>query len=71
MADPDKNWFIVNRVFPQRSPLSPTLYNVFMDEFAEGVGAVPSDVLDIPAVLFADDVLLTAKRHRDSSRFRI
>ncbi len=32
-----------------------------MDEFAERVAAVPMDVSDVPAVLFADDVLLTAK----------
>ncbi len=32
-----------------------------MDEFAERVAAVPMDVSKVPAVQFADDVLLTAK----------
>ncbi len=31
-----------------------------MDEFAESVSGVPKEVADVPAVLFADDVLLTA-----------
>ncbi len=30
-------------------------------EFAERVSAIPREVADVPAVLFADDVLLTAK----------
>ncbi len=37
------------------------LYNLFMDEFAERVSAIPAHMSDIPAVLFADDVLLSAK----------
>ncbi len=32
-----------------------------MDEFAERVGAAQTDMSDIPAVLFADGMLLTAK----------
>ncbi len=32
-----------------------------MDEFAERVSGVSKEVADVPAVLFADDVQLTAK----------
>ncbi len=60
IGDPEKNWFVVDRGVAQGSPLSPTLYN-FMDEFAERVSAIPAHMSDVPAVLFADDVLLSAK----------
>ncbi len=51
----------MDRGVPQGSPLSPSLYNLFMDEFAERVSGVSEEVANVPAVLFADDVLLTAK----------
>ncbi len=44
-----------------RLATSPSLYNIFMDEFAERLKGVSREVADVPAVLFADDVLLTAK----------
>ncbi len=37
------------------------MYNVFIDEFAERVSAIPARMSDVPAILFADDVLLSAK----------
>ncbi len=54
--------------FPQRSSLSPILYNLFMHAFAERVRAVPrkvtiqqkNAVVPPVLVLFVDDVLLTA-----------
>ncbi len=36
------------RGFLQGSPLSPSLYNLFMDEFAERVSEVPTEVADVP-----------------------
>ncbi len=50
----------VDRGVPQGSPLSRTLYNIFMDEFAERVAAMPMDVSDVPAVRFPEDVMLAA-----------
>ncbi len=61
LGDTQERWFVVDRGVPQGSPLSPSLYNIFMDEFAERLNGVSREVADVPAVLFADDVLLTAK----------
>ncbi len=58
---PERRWFVTDRGVPQRSPVSPSLYNMFLDEFAERQSEIPSVVADVPAVLFADDVLLTSE----------
>ncbi len=44
-----------------RIPTQPKPIQPVMDEFAERVSATPRYVADVPAVLFADDVLVTAK----------
>ncbi len=61
LGDTKERWFVVDRGVPQGFPLSPNLYNIFMDEFAERLNEVSREVVDVPEVLFADDVLLTAK----------
>ncbi len=58
---PKNSGFVLDRSVPQGSPLSPSLYNLFMDEFGEMVSAIPRYVADFPAELFADGVLVTAK----------
>ncbi len=56
----ERKWFVIDRGVPQVSLTSPSLYNLFMDKFAERLSEVPRDVADIPVVLLAYDVLLTA-----------
>ncbi len=41
--------------------MSPCLYNIFMNTFAEEVSSVPDSVSEQPAQRFADDVKLHAK----------
>ncbi len=61
VGDTRNQCFVVDRCVPQGSPLSPSLYNLFVDEFAERVSGTHSDAAYVPALLFADDVLITAK----------
>ncbi len=44
---------------PRAPRLSPTLYNIFMDTFAEALDAVPRSISKEPCKLFADDVKLS------------
>lgn len=46
---------------PQGDPLSPTLYNIFMDTFLESYDGIDSSISATPAQCYADDVLLAAK----------
>ncbi len=43
------------------SLLKLTLYTFFVDELAERFSTIPAHICDVPAVLYADDVLLYAK----------
>ncbi len=60
-GEESNSWCLIDRGVPQVSPLSPCLYNIFMDTFAEEVSSVPNSVSEQPALLFADDVKLHAK----------
>ncbi len=56
----EQEWFTVERGVAQGSPLSPTLYSIFMDTFGEALDAVPRSISKDPCKLFADDVKLSA-----------
>lgn len=60
-GDETRTRCIVDRGVPQGSPLSPCLYNIFMDTFAEAVSRASGNISDSPVQLFADDVQLQAK----------
>ena len=55
------SWAEITRGVPQGSPMSPTLFNVFMDVFAERIEPSDRDTENSGIILFADDVQLTAK----------
>lgn len=46
---------------PQGSPLSTTIFNIFMDVLAESLVAVTISVSEISSNFFADDVILLAR----------
>lgn len=52
---------------PQGDPVSPTLYNLFMDSFLELMDTIPETDSEAPAIAFADDVTL-ASRSSDGLR---
>lgn len=54
----------IDRGVPQDLPLSPSLFNVFIDTLACQLSEAPFTTSEIPANIFCDDVLLMA---RDSS----
>ena len=60
VGDPTNSWFIVNLGVAQGSPLSPTLFNIFIDVLARALEAVPRSSSSSPATLYADDVILLA-----------
>lgn len=49
------------RGVPEGSPLSPTLFNMYIDILAEAVLAGAENELDNPANFFADDVVLMSR----------
>ncbi len=53
-------WFTIDRGVAQGSPLSPCLYNIFMDPFAEALDKAPQPTTREPCKLFADNVKLLA-----------
>ena len=59
VGDPTRTKAEGDRGVPQGSPLSPALYNVFMDTFAERIMRVSTED-GKPGSLFADDVILSA-----------
>lgn len=58
----------MTRGVPTGDPLSPTLYNIFMDTFLEEIDKLHDTDSDKPVLCFAHDVLLATKssvsRHR-------
>ena len=63
VGDPTATIATGDRGVPQGSPLSPALYNVFMDTFAESITRIsPED--GRPGSLLADDFILASATHR-------
>lgn len=62
-GDPEKKEHTLERGVPQGSPLSPALYNLFMDTFPEQLLQCEQEASE-PIIMFADDVQLRAKSRR-------
>ena len=60
VGDATNSLFTVNLGVAQGSPLSPTLFNVFIDVLARALEATPRTWSSAPATLYADDVILRA-----------
>ncbi len=59
-GDDHISWFQIDRGVAQGSPLSPTLYNIFMDTFVEEMDDIPTTIALNPCTLFAGDVKISA-----------
>ncbi len=66
--DVGEECFTVDRGVAQGSPLSPTLYNMFMDTFAELLDTTPARAPKEPWKMFADDVKLSTVNEKGLQR---
>ena len=63
VTDPTGTTAVGDRGVPEGSPLSPALYNVFMDTYAEEITRINTED-GRPGSLFADDVILVSATHQ-------
>jgi len=49
---------------PEGSPLSPTIFNLYIDELASELEKVKQKHANLPATIYADDVVIFAKSHQ-------
>ena len=69
VGDAHPQWYTVDRGVPQGSPLSPCVFNIFMDSLASAVEEAFPKVSSPPITLFADDVKFGTKNVEDLQKF--
>lgn len=60
-GDASKTFFSVNKGVAQGSPLSPTLYKIFMDSLAGSLEKIPRAFSTSPTTIYADEVVVRAR----------
>jgi len=61
IGDPESLEATVRMGVPEGSPLSPSIFNIYIDVLANRLDKTPQKYSNLPATLYADDVVLFAK----------